>query len=204
MRRRRAPKSVEPPEPEPERSLPVPAARALERGVDAFNSSAYRRTVASIAKGLGVPRASVVVLSGSRPDAIVTVAWEISWYQYRVEAERGGHVRLDTPWRRPRRDRPALRDWKPRSRPTASSRSSRRIDSTHATDRARVRPRSAAHRHRRRVLAINRYEQQTFTLTDEEARETVARILDERKQHVALLLAQLRRLDPKQREKLDR
>ena len=54
------------------------------------------------------------------------------------------------------------------------------------------------------LLAINRYEQQTFTLTDEEARETVARILDERKQRVALLLGQLRRLDPKQREKLDR
>jgi rubrerythrin len=54
------------------------------------------------------------------------------------------------------------------------------------------------------LLAINRYEQQTYTLTDEETRETVARILDERKQHVALLLGQLRRLDPKQREKLDR
>ena len=54
------------------------------------------------------------------------------------------------------------------------------------------------------LSAINRYEQQTFTLTDEETRETVARILDERKQHVALLLGQLRRLDPKQREKLDR
>ena len=95
LRRRRGPASVELPEPEPERALPVPAARALERGVDAFNSSAYRRTVASIAKSLGVPRASVVVLSGNRPDAIVTVAWEISWYQYRVEAERGGHVRLE-------------------------------------------------------------------------------------------------------------
>ena len=54
------------------------------------------------------------------------------------------------------------------------------------------------------LFAINRYEQQTFTITDEDARETVARILDERKQHVALLLGQLRRLDPKQREKLDR
>ena len=54
------------------------------------------------------------------------------------------------------------------------------------------------------LLAINRYEQQTFTLTIEDDRETVARILDERKQHVALLLGQLRRLDPKQREKLDR
>ena len=30
------------------------------------------------------------------------------------------------------------------------------------------------------LLAINRYEQQTFTLTDEETRECVARILDER------------------------
>jgi rubrerythrin len=54
------------------------------------------------------------------------------------------------------------------------------------------------------LLAINRYEQQTFTLTDEETRECIGRILDERKHHVALLLGQLRRLDPKQREKLDR
>jgi rubrerythrin len=54
------------------------------------------------------------------------------------------------------------------------------------------------------LLAINRYEQQTYSLTDEETRECIARILDERKQHVALLLGQLRRLDPKQREKLDR
>jgi hypothetical protein len=95
LRRRRGPLEAELPEPEPESSLPVPTARAIERGVDAFNASAYRRTVASIAKSLGVPRASVVVLSGNRPDAIVTVVWEISWYQYRVEAEQGGHVRLE-------------------------------------------------------------------------------------------------------------
>jgi hypothetical protein len=95
LRRRRGGPAVEEPEAASERSVPVPAARALERGVDAFNASAYRRTLASITKSLGVPRASVVVLSGNRPDAIVTVAWEISWYQYRVEAEHGGHVRLE-------------------------------------------------------------------------------------------------------------
>jgi hypothetical protein len=95
LRRRRPPAAVDEAEPPSERALPVPAARALERGVDAFNASAYRRTLASIAKSLGVPRASVVVLSGNRPDAIVTVAWEISWYQYRVEAEHGGQVRLE-------------------------------------------------------------------------------------------------------------
>jgi hypothetical protein len=54
------------------------------------------------------------------------------------------------------------------------------------------------------LLAINRYEAQTFTLADEEARDAVARVLDDKKQHVAVLLAQLRRLDVKQREKLDR
>jgi hypothetical protein len=54
------------------------------------------------------------------------------------------------------------------------------------------------------LLAINRYEAQTFTLADEEARDAVARVLDDKKQHVGVLLAQLRRLDVKQREKLDR
>jgi rubrerythrin len=54
------------------------------------------------------------------------------------------------------------------------------------------------------LLAVNRYEAQTFGLADDEARDVVARILDEKKQHVATLLAQLRRLDPKQAEKLDR
>ena len=95
LRRRRGPAVVEEPEPEPDRSLPVPAARALERGVHAFNASAYRRTVASIAKSFGVPRASVVVLSGNRPDAIVTVAWELSWYQYRVSPDSAQPVRLE-------------------------------------------------------------------------------------------------------------
>jgi hypothetical protein len=54
------------------------------------------------------------------------------------------------------------------------------------------------------LLSINRYEAQTFTLADEEARDVVARVLDDKKEHVAVLLAQLRRLDVKQREKLDR
>jgi hypothetical protein len=54
------------------------------------------------------------------------------------------------------------------------------------------------------LAAINRYEAQTFALSDEGARDVVARILDDKKEHVALLLELLRRLDVKQREKLDR
>jgi rubrerythrin len=52
------------------------------------------------------------------------------------------------------------------------------------------------------LLAINRYEAQAFSLADEVARDVIARILDDKKQHVAILLAQLGRLDVKQREKL--
>ncbi len=52
------------------------------------------------------------------------------------------------------------------------------------------------------LLAINRCEAQTFSLSDEQAREAMARLVDDKKRHVALLLGELRRLDPKQREKL--
>lgn len=61
---------------------------------DLFNASAYRRTVAGIAKSLGSPKASIVPLSGVSGDTVVTVAWEISWYQYRVTPESAQPVRL--------------------------------------------------------------------------------------------------------------
>jgi rubrerythrin len=54
------------------------------------------------------------------------------------------------------------------------------------------------------LLAINRYEEQAFSLSDEEAKEAVQRIVDDKKEHVARLLGLLQKLDVKQREKLDR
>jgi hypothetical protein len=61
---------------------------------DLFNASQYRRTVGGIAKSLGVPNVSVIPLSGVNADVVVTVAWEISWYQYRVTADSAQPVRL--------------------------------------------------------------------------------------------------------------
>jgi rubrerythrin len=54
------------------------------------------------------------------------------------------------------------------------------------------------------LLAINRYEEQAFSLSDEEAKEAVQRIVDEHTQHVARLLTLLQKLDVKQREKIER
>src|SRR5215468_7007617 len=68
---------------------------ALLEAADLFNGSAYRRTVGGIAKSLGEPHASIVPLSGTSGELAVTVAWELSWYQYRVSPDSAQPVRLE-------------------------------------------------------------------------------------------------------------
>ena len=48
--------------------------------------------------------------------------------------------------------------------------------------------------------AINRYEAQAFSMSDEHAKEVVQRIVEDKKEHVARLLEVLRSLDVKQRD----
>jgi hypothetical protein len=67
---------------------------SIVEGADLFNASDYRRTVAGIAKSLGTPQVSIVPLSGVNAELVVTVAWEISWYQYRVSLDGVQPVRL--------------------------------------------------------------------------------------------------------------
>ena len=67
---------------------------SMVEAADIFNASQFRRTVGGIAKSLGVPNVSVVPLSGVTSDVVVTIAWEISWYQYRVTADSPQPVRL--------------------------------------------------------------------------------------------------------------
>jgi predicted RNA-binding Zn-ribbon protein involved in translation (DUF1610 family) len=69
--------------------------QAMIGAADLFNSSQYRRTVGGIGKSLGTPKVSVIVLSGVNSEVVVTVAWEISWYQYRVSPESENPVRLE-------------------------------------------------------------------------------------------------------------
>jgi len=68
---------------------------AIVETADLFNASQYRRTVGGISKSLGEPRVSVVTLSGINVEAVVTVAWDISWYQYRVSPDSDNPVRLE-------------------------------------------------------------------------------------------------------------
>ena len=68
--------------------------QVMVEAADIFNASDYRRTVGGIAKSLGEPRASIVPLTGVNDELVVTVAWDISWYQYRVTPDSAQPVRL--------------------------------------------------------------------------------------------------------------
>ncbi len=68
----------------------------MVEAADVFNASQYRRTIGGIGRSLGAPRVSVVGLSGVNADVVVTVAWEISWYQYRIAPDSENPVRLES------------------------------------------------------------------------------------------------------------
>ena len=71
--------------------MPEPILRQLSRGEQAlveaatlFNLSPHRRTVEGLTRSLGWPTVSILPLSGTNPEVVITVCWEISWYQYRI------------------------------------------------------------------------------------------------------------------------
>lgn len=63
----------------------VPAgAAAVPLAVAAFNRSPHARTLAGLYRTLGAPRANVQPRTATDREVIITVAWEIVWYQFRV------------------------------------------------------------------------------------------------------------------------
>jgi hypothetical protein len=67
---------------------------ALVEAADLFNASLFRRTVEGVGRALGAPLVSIVPLSGVNSELVLTFAWEITWYQYRVLPEAGQPIRL--------------------------------------------------------------------------------------------------------------
>lgn len=58
----------------------------MRSAVEYFNASEERRKVAGLIKALGAPHACVRA-DPSRQLALVTIAWELSWYQWEVGAD---------------------------------------------------------------------------------------------------------------------
>lgn len=84
---------------------------AMVEAADLFNASQYRRTIGGIGKSLGTPRVSVTPLSGVNAEVVVTVAWDISWYQYRVSPDSENPVRLEERGHDPNELEGAFTEW---------------------------------------------------------------------------------------------
>jgi hypothetical protein len=67
---------------------------ALVEAAELFNATQFRRTIASVGRALGEAKASIVPLSGVNAEMVITFAWDISWYQYRVSPESTQPVRI--------------------------------------------------------------------------------------------------------------
>ena len=86
-----APVPSEPtPAPPQRRPRPLPPVDAtapspFERAVARFNSSDAGRTAAGLTRTLGRPYASIGAAAGKPGEVRITIAWELSWYQWGVD-----------------------------------------------------------------------------------------------------------------------
>jgi hypothetical protein len=93
-RARRPGASAAAPQPDPvtapRRPRPAPpvesdAPSPFERAVARFNSSEAGHTVVGLTRTLGKPQASIGAAAGAPDEVRITVAWELSWYQWGVD-----------------------------------------------------------------------------------------------------------------------
>jgi hypothetical protein len=67
------------------RAVPTTAEVKVERALELFNGSSHQRTVAGLARTLGQPWVSAMPDPAQASAVSVLVAWELSWYRYRVD-----------------------------------------------------------------------------------------------------------------------
>ena len=74
-----------PKDPRHVRAVPTTAQAKVERALDLFNGSSHQRTIAGLARTLGTPFVSAQPDTAQGSQVSVVVAWELSWYRYRVD-----------------------------------------------------------------------------------------------------------------------
>jgi hypothetical protein len=67
------------------RAVPTTAEVKVERALELFNSSDHPRTIAGIARTLGPPWAHASPDAVAASEVTIVVAWELSWYRYRID-----------------------------------------------------------------------------------------------------------------------
>ena len=74
-----------PKDPRHVRAVPTNAQVKVERAAEVFNASEHTRTIAGITRSLGEPWVTATPLEDSPSEVAIVVAWELSWYHYRVD-----------------------------------------------------------------------------------------------------------------------
>jgi len=74
-----------PKDPRHVRAVPTTAQAKVDRALELFNGSSHQRTVAGLARTLGTPFVSAQPDTAQGSEVSVVVAWELSWYRYRVD-----------------------------------------------------------------------------------------------------------------------
>jgi hypothetical protein len=67
------------------RAVPTTAEVKVERALELFNSSSHPRTIAGIARALGPAWVHASPDAAAPSMVTIVVAWELSWYRYRVD-----------------------------------------------------------------------------------------------------------------------
>jgi hypothetical protein len=71
------------------KAVPTNAQLKIGRALELFNTSEHPRTVAGLARTLGAPHTGATTSSVSAAEVVLTVAWELSWYQFTVDLSDG-------------------------------------------------------------------------------------------------------------------
>lgn len=78
------------------RAIPTNAEHRIAFAIEAFNASEHPRTVAGVARSLGLPIVSVRPVDDHPSVVQLVIAWELCWYRYEFDlADEDGGVRLD-------------------------------------------------------------------------------------------------------------
>lgn len=77
------------------RAIPTSAEHRIAFAIEAFNGSEHPRTVAGVARSLGLPSVAVRPIQGQPSVVALVIAWELCWYRYEFDlADEQGGVRL--------------------------------------------------------------------------------------------------------------
>ena len=91
-RERSAPPREVPRDPRHVRAVPTTADVKVERALELFNGSEHARSIAGIMRSLGEPWVAAAPDAAAPSQVDILVAWELSWYRYRVDLGDAGEA----------------------------------------------------------------------------------------------------------------